>query len=96
MLEKPSLEPEEVSDGRYDVLEESPEESEVIEAIAATEDFSELYLTLTKCGGLEGTKRFYPAEELIELIKEGDVFRITRTAGLRDKVLSLAKEGKSI
>jgi hypothetical protein len=66
-------------------------------SFADASNFEELYAEINKTGGLEGSKKFYPAEELRELIEEArknplQTARITNTDGLRDRVIALIQE----
>lgn len=69
--------------------------------IAMVKNFDELYFALNKIGGLHGSEKFYDAKKLIELINAArqkpcavNEMRITRTLGLRDKVLDLLRPKK--
>lgn len=54
----------------------------------------ELYAEITRVGGVQGSKKFYTAKELIDLIQEVEknpleIDRVTNTNGLRDRVIEL-------
>lgn len=64
--------------------------------IASSENFHQLFYTLNKLGGIQGSETYYPKDYLISVIKkylkdngEADIKNITRSAGLRDVVQEL-------
>jgi len=62
--------------------------------IASSKNFKDLFEALRELGGLQGSHKFYSAEDLIERInkaRKGELMPsdITNAEGLRDKVLEL-------
>jgi len=65
--------------------------------IPEARNFQELYVAIIQKGTIPGTQKFYTPGELIEaigLVRKGrvDINTITRTEGLRDKVLELLQQ----
>lgn len=88
------------ADGLRDKLKELLDK-EVAQKIKKAQSFEELYKIIESIGGLDGSHRYYSAEELISRIndykKSGyEIFlkRITGANDLRDKVEELFKNGK--
>ena len=68
-----------------------------IEDISTSKNLNQLFFTINKLGGLQGSDRFYSSDELIfiisEIIKEKiPIGSITRSGNLRNTVLSLIKK----
>lgn len=77
-----------------DQNENNPEMNRISKKIAAAKSFPELYKVLQEIGSLQGSRKLYSAQDLIQVIErlrnEQAIFReITKTAGLRDKVQEL-------
>lgn len=75
--------------------------SEAEEEIQKAKSFLELKQTLQTLGSIEGSEKSYTAEKLchaIDLIRQGkeDASVITRTAGLRAKVLELYEQEQTL
>ncbi len=69
-------------------------EDQTAELINNTSTIIELKELLSSIGGIQGSKKFYSSEELIEIIERvenntGNIDEITRTCGLRSKVEEL-------
>lgn len=78
-------------------IPESPDvDPEVAAAIKSSESFDELYKVLNENKGLPGSQEFFPADSLKDLVRQyiedGDEATITRSGGLRDKVIELKEK----
>jgi len=72
-------------------------QKEMSKAIIGSSSFENLYKTIRDLGEIQGTKRSYSAKELEEKIEDvragrASIVSITRTGGLRRKVLQLLKQ----
>jgi len=76
-------------------------EQALAKQIARVESFDQLESILLSTGGIEGSQKWYSAQELRDIIesvrnnKNSDPRRIPRTAGLRNKVLELMRQEAS-
>jgi hypothetical protein len=69
---------------------EKPLSKEQVElSIRRAENFEQLLEAIQKSGGIKGSQKFYTPDELIHLVKWGDIKSVTSTMGLRQKVIEL-------
>lgn len=80
-------------------LERPTKEKELELAIRGAQDMRNLNDILLKAGGLQGSQKFYPAEDLIRLISKVEQGKespavLTGTSGFREKVVNLLRTQK--